>query len=106
MTSTRAIGVIPARHGSTRLPGKPLKVILGKPLLQWVIEGSKQSRLLQEICVATDHPEIAQLAEKCGVRAVMTDSNLPSGSDRVYAAIKNKDCDVVVNIQGDEPLIT
>jgi 3-deoxy-manno-octulosonate cytidylyltransferase (CMP-KDO synthetase) len=101
-----AIGVIPARYGSTRFPGKPLKPILGKPLLQWVIEGSKQSRSLKEICVATDHREIAELAEKCGVRAVMTDPSLPSGSDRVFAAVKDRDFDVVVNIQGDEPLIT
>lgn len=101
-----SIGVIPARYGSTRFPGKPLKLILNKPLLQWVIEGAKQSRALNEVCVATDHPEIYALAEKCGVRAVMTDSSLPSGSDRAFAAVKGLPHDVVVNIQGDEPLIT
>lgn len=101
----QALGVIPARYGSTRFPGKPLKIIHGKPLLQWVIEGAKTSRLLSEILVATDHPEIFQLAEKCGCKAVMTPTDLPTGSDRVFAASRNLASDVVVNIQGDEPLI-
>jgi 3-deoxy-manno-octulosonate cytidylyltransferase (CMP-KDO synthetase) len=101
----RAIGVIPARFGSTRFPGKPLKLIAGKPLLQWVIEGSRSSKSLQEILVATDHPEIFALAEKCGARAVMTPSELATGSDRVFAAVKEIEVDIVVNIQGDEPLI-
>jgi 3-deoxy-manno-octulosonate cytidylyltransferase (CMP-KDO synthetase) len=100
-----ALGVIPARYGSTRFPGKPLQKILGKPLLQWVIEGAKSSRLLSEIRVATDHPEIMALAKSCGVLGVMTPSDLPTGSDRVFAASKDSAADVVVNIQGDEPLI-
>jgi 3-deoxy-manno-octulosonate cytidylyltransferase (CMP-KDO synthetase) len=102
----RAIGVIPARFASTRFPGKPLKSILGKPLLQWVIEAALGSKLLEEILVATDHPEIEALAKKCGVKAVMTDPNLATGSDRVYQAVKDTPTDVVLNIQGDEPLIT
>lgn len=102
----RAIGVIPARFGSTRFPGKPLKKILHKPLLQWVIEGAKTSRHLSEIWVATDHREIYALAEKCGAVPVMTESELPTGSDRVFAAVKEHTVDVVVNIQGDEPMIT
>lgn len=102
----KALGVIPARFGSTRFPGKPLKMIADKPLLQWVIEGAKSARTLSEVWVATDHAEIFALAEKCGAKAVMTDSDLPSGSDRVYSAIQNVAVDVVVNIQGDEPLIT
>ena len=101
----RAVGVIPARWGSTRFPGKPLEFINGKPLLQWVIEGSRGAKLLQEICVATDHPEIAALAVKCGARAVMTASDLPTGTDRVWAAARELEADVYVNIQGDEPLI-
>lgn len=102
----RAIGVIPARFASTRFPGKPLKAILGKPLLQWVIEAAKESKLLEEIWVATDHPEIEKLAKSCGVKAVMTDPDLATGSDRVYQAVKNTEAEVVLNIQGDEPLIT
>jgi 3-deoxy-manno-octulosonate cytidylyltransferase (CMP-KDO synthetase) len=101
----RTIGVIPARFASTRFPGKPLKLISGKPLLAWVIEGVKKSSLLDEVCVATDHQEIVQLANDFGAEAVLTDSDLPSGSDRVWAAVKDKEVDLVINIQGDEPLV-
>lgn len=102
----KAIGVIPARFASTRFPGKPLVPLLGKPLLQWVIEGARGARNLQEIWVATDHPEIAALAKKCGVPVAMTSSDLPTGSDRVWASVRDAAIDVVVNIQGDEPLVT
>lgn len=102
----KAIGVIPARYGSTRFPGKPLKPILNKPLLQWVVEGAKTSKNLQEIWLATDHPEIEALGKKLGIKTVMTDPNLPTGSDRVFQAVRQENVDVVVNIQGDEPLIT
>ena len=102
----KAIGVIPARFGSTRFPGKPLVMVLGKPLLQWVVEGARRAKLLEEIVVATDHPDIAALGQRLGVRTVQTPSDLPTGSDRVYHAIKDEAVDVVVNIQGDEPLIT
>lgn len=100
-----AVGVIPARWGSTRFPGKPLALIHGKPLLQWVIEGARRSRKLKEIIVATDDERIACLAHSCDVRAVMTDSDLPTGTDRVWQAAREIQADVVVNIQGDEPLI-
>jgi 3-deoxy-manno-octulosonate cytidylyltransferase (CMP-KDO synthetase) len=99
------IGVIPARYGSTRLPGKPLQMICGKPLLQWVLEGVKSSQLISEFVVATDHVEIVKLAQNCGVAAVMTDPDLPSGSDRVWAATKDSKAEIILNIQGDEPLI-
>ena len=102
----KAIGVIPARFGSTRFPGKPLELVLGKPLLQWVIEGARTSRLLSDIWVATDHDGIADLARSLGARTILTPSDLPTGSDRVHFAIKDADVDVVVNVQGDEPLIT
>ena len=98
--------MIPARFGSTRFPGKPLVPLNGKPLLRWVIEGALQSRSLDEICVATDHPDIAALARDAGVTAVMTPSDLATGSDRAHFAVKDRAVDVVVNIQGDEPLIT
>ena len=100
------IGVIPARFAATRLPGKLMRLVAGKPLIQWVIEAAKTSDLLDQVIVATDHQEIHELALSLGVQAVMTPSNLPSGSDRVWAAVKNKKADVVLNIQGDEPLIT
>lgn len=101
----KAIGVIPARYGSTRFPGKPLALIKGKPLLQWTIEGALTSKLLSEVIVATDDDRIKRLAEKTGVRAVMTDSDLPTGTDRIWQAVQNIEADVVVNVQGDEPLI-
>jgi len=102
----KILGVIPARFASSRFEGKPLKEISGKPLLTWVIEGALQSKSLSEVLVATDDERIAALAKTGGVRAVMTDSQLPSGSDRVWAAIEKIPCDYVLNIQGDEPLIT
>jgi 3-deoxy-manno-octulosonate cytidylyltransferase (CMP-KDO synthetase) len=101
----KVIGVIPARFGSTRFPGKPLKPILGKPLLQWVVEGVKNCRSLSEVIVATDHHEIMEFARSLGVKVAMTAEDLPSGTDRAYAATLNEKADVVVNIQGDEPLI-
>lgn len=106
MNDVRALGVIPARIGSTRLPGKPLIEIAGKPLLQWVVESAKAAKNLSEVLVATDDERIKSLAERLGVRGVMTPAELPSGSDRVWHAVQDLNFDVVINIQGDEPLIT
>jgi 3-deoxy-manno-octulosonate cytidylyltransferase (CMP-KDO synthetase) len=102
----KIVGVIPCRFGSTRFPGKPLALISGKPMLEWVLRGVKSSQLVQEFIVATDHQAIFDLAQHLGFRAVMTPSDLPSGSDRVWSAIENEDIDVALNIQGDEPLIS
>lgn len=102
----KVLGVIPARYGSTRFPGKPLKKILDKPLVQWVIEAAKSSESISEVILATDHEEIMAVGESCGIKSVMTSSDLPSGSDRVWQAVKEMDFDVALNIQGDEPLIT
>ncbi|MGE9744643.1 3-deoxy-manno-octulosonate cytidylyltransferase [Bdellovibrio bacteriovorus] len=102
----KIVGVIPARFGSTRFPGKPLVNLKGRPLIQWTVDGAKKSKLLSEVIVATDHEGIKAAAEAVGVKVVMTDSDLPTGSDRINAAIKDVACDVVVNIQGDEPLVT
>lgn len=101
----KTIGVIPARYASTRFPGKPLHQIAGRPLLEWVVKAAQTARQLSEVVVATDHADIANLGRSLGVRVIMTDSDLPSGSDRVWAAIKDLDCEAVVNIQGDEPLL-
>lgn len=98
--------VIPARYGSTRFPGKPLFSILGKPMLQWVIEGVRASPLLSEVVVASDHPEILELARRSGVRALATSDSLPTGTDRVRACLEAlSDIDAVLNIQGDEPMV-
>ncbi|WP_413585175.1 3-deoxy-manno-octulosonate cytidylyltransferase [Bdellovibrio sp. HCB274] len=102
----KIVGVIPARFASTRFPGKPLAMLQGRPMIQWTIEGAKKSKLLTDLIVATDDELIKGAAEEVGAKVVMTDSHLPSGSDRIHAAIKGIECDVVVNIQGDEPLVT
>jgi 3-deoxy-manno-octulosonate cytidylyltransferase (CMP-KDO synthetase) len=105
----KAIGIIPARYGSTRFPGKPLALINGRPLLSWVVDGAKTSKNLSEVVVATDDERIAELARQCGVRSLMTESNLPTGTDRIYQAALQigglAESDVIVNIQGDEPFI-
>lgn len=101
----KTLGVIPSRIGSTRFPEKPLARILDKPLLQWVIEGAKKSQCIDKLMVATDDERIAQLAETCGIEAVFTNSDLPTGTDRIYQASKDLNYDLILNIQGDEPLI-
>lgn len=101
----RTIGVIPSRYGSTRFPGKSLHPICGKPLVRWVVEACLKAETLDEVLVATDDERIAAAVEGTGARAVMTASDLPSGTDRVAVAAGAADGDIVVNIQGDEPLI-
>ncbi len=102
----KVVGVIPARLASTRFHAKPLAKILGKEMILWVLEGAKKSTLLDALLVATDDPGIKSLVEKHGGQAVMTDSNLPTGTDRIWACIQGIDADVIINIQGDEPLIS
>lgn len=103
--SGRAVGVIPSRWGSTRFPGKSLASIGGKPLLVWVVERARQARRLDGIWVATDDERIAEVARACGVNVAMTRPEHPSGTDRIAEAVQGIAADVVVNIQGDEPLI-
>jgi 3-deoxy-manno-octulosonate cytidylyltransferase (CMP-KDO synthetase) len=100
-----AVGVIPARWGSTRLPGKSLVPLCGKPMVQWVVERAQQAKLLSEVIVATDDERIIAVVEGFGGRAVMTRSDHPSGTDRIAEATCEIDADLVVNIQGDEPLV-
>jgi 3-deoxy-manno-octulosonate cytidylyltransferase (CMP-KDO synthetase) len=102
----KVIGVIPARFDSARLPGKPLQLLLGKPILQWVVELVSKSNALDDFYVATDHEDIRKLCEKLQIKYVMTDSNCATGTDRIYQALsKLPICDAVINIQGDEPLL-
>jgi 3-deoxy-manno-octulosonate cytidylyltransferase (CMP-KDO synthetase) len=100
----RIIGVIPSRWGSTRFPGKSLYPICGKPLVQWVVESVKRSRLLDEVIVATDDERIASAVSGLA-KVAMTRPDHPSGTDRVAEAAQAEDDDIVINIQGDEPLI-
>ncbi len=102
---SHVVGVIPARFASTRFPGKPLTLIRGREMIAWVIEGARSAQQVQDLFVATDDERIAKVAEREGAVAVMTASDLASGTDRIYAAIQNKACDIVINIQGDEPLV-
>ncbi len=100
--------IIPARYGSTRFPGKPLVSINGRPMIQHVMERAGRAAGVVEVAVATDDERIAQAVRAFGGRAVMTPSDLRSGSDRVAAAAQEmglKDNDLVVNVQGDQPLL-
>lgn len=99
-------GIIPSRFGSSRFPGKPLAILAGKPLVAWVVEAVKKAKSLDEVLVATDDERIVAAVEQHGGRAVMTPSELPSGTDRIACAAGDfADDDILVNIQGDEPLI-
>jgi 3-deoxy-manno-octulosonate cytidylyltransferase (CMP-KDO synthetase) len=100
----RILGIIPARYASTRFPGKPLALIAGKPLIQRVVERCQKAKSLSEVVVATDDPRIAEVARQF-CRVEMTREDHPSGSDRIAEVALRCECDAVVNIQGDEPLI-
>lgn len=100
------VAIIPARYASERLPGKPLVDIAGKPMIQHVYERACRATLVHRVLVATDDPRILAAVQSFGGEAVMTPSTLQSGSDRIaYVARSLPDADIVVNVQGDEPLI-
>jgi 3-deoxy-manno-octulosonate cytidylyltransferase (CMP-KDO synthetase) len=104
--SFHVVGVLPARWGSTRFPGKPLHSIAGKPLIQHVWERCRNCSRLDEILVATDDERIFQTVENFGGRAVMTSPDHPTGTDRIAEALRAApQATHIVNIQGDEPLI-
>jgi 3-deoxy-manno-octulosonate cytidylyltransferase (CMP-KDO synthetase) len=106
--NNRVIGVIPARWASTRLPGKPLAMIAGKPMIQRVAEQVVKAKSLDVVLVATDDQRIADAVASFnipGVKAVMTRADHPSGTDRIAEAVAGEECDVLINIQGDEPLM-
>ena len=100
------LGIIPSRYGSSRFPGKPLALLCGKPLVTWVVEAAKRAKTLNRVIVATDDERIKAAVEANGGTAAMTPSELPSGTDRIACAAGDfADDDILVNIQGDEPLI-
>ncbi|MFQ5444840.1 MAG: 3-deoxy-manno-octulosonate cytidylyltransferase [Nitrospinales bacterium] len=101
----KIIVIIPARMGSTRFPGKPLAKILSKPMIQRVYEQAKKARLVSEVIVATDDKRIMKVVQGFGGNTVMTSSDHVAGTDRVAEAAGKLDCDIVVNVQGDEPLM-
>jgi 3-deoxy-manno-octulosonate cytidylyltransferase (CMP-KDO synthetase) len=100
----RTAVIIPARYGSTRLPGKPLLRATGKYLIQHVYEQARRSAAAQIVIVATDDPRIASAVKSFGGTAVMTRKDHPSGTDRIAEVAEKLDVDAVVNLQGDEPL--
>jgi 3-deoxy-manno-octulosonate cytidylyltransferase (CMP-KDO synthetase) len=97
--------VIPARHGSTRFEGKPLADILGKPMIQYVYERVHQSKLIDEVIVATDDQRISEAVKSFGGKAIMTSPTHSTGTDRVAEVAKKLKSEIIVNVQGDEPLI-
>lgn len=101
----RFVGVIPARYNSTRIPGKPLIEIAGRPMIQWVYDRASQASSLAEVLVATEDERVLRTVEDFGGRALMTHSDHLSGLDRVAEVVESIQGDVFVNIQGDEPLI-
>jgi 3-deoxy-manno-octulosonate cytidylyltransferase (CMP-KDO synthetase) len=102
----KIIGVIPARYKSSRFPGKPLVDILGKPLVQRVYDRAVQSRLLNDVVVATEDERIERFCPSQGIKTVMTSDRHPTGTDRMSEVAGKIRADIYVNIQGDEPLIS
>jgi 3-deoxy-manno-octulosonate cytidylyltransferase (CMP-KDO synthetase) len=100
-----AVGIIPARYASTRFPGKPLATIAGAPMIQHVYERTRQAKRIDEVLVATDDERIAEICAGFGAPVVMTRSDHPTGTDRLAEAARQIDAEIVVNVQGDEPLI-
>ena len=104
MSAPKIMGVIPARFNSSRLPGKALREIAGRPMIHWVYFNAKRSPLLTDLAVATDSPEIQASCESAGIPVFLTHEH-PSGTDRVHEVLTRTDADIYVNIQGDEPTL-
>lgn len=99
------VAIIPARYGSTRLPGKPLALIGGKPMIQHVYESASKARILDRVLVATDDRRIAAAVQSFGGEAVMTSKHHASGTDRLAEVARKLKADLLVNVQGDLPFI-
>ena len=105
MTPGRTLIVIPARWGSQRLPGKPLRLLAGQPMMTWVVRAALQVRNASGVVVATDHPEIAAVARQAGAEVALTSRELQNGTERLIAVIGDHPAENYINLQGDEPLI-
>src|SRR5690606_2092252 len=105
----RVVGIIPARYGSTRLPGKPLRLIAGKPMIEHVYRRAGKAACLSDLLVATDDLRIKETVEAFGGKALMTAVEHQTGTDRLVEAVGYLDDlgpeDIIINIQGDEPLL-
>ena len=102
----KAVGIIPARYHSTRLEGKPLVDIHGRPMIQWVYENVMKAEVLDDVLVATDDQRIIEAVERFGGKAAMTSKDHTTGTDRIAEVAKHLDAQVVINVQGDEPFIS
>src|ERR1017187_2457431 len=104
-TSTKVLAVIPARHASSRLPGKPLAPIAGKPMIQHVVERVRRAGQVSRVVVATEDARIKTAVEAFGGEAIITRSDHRTGTDRVAEVATHLSAEIYVNVQGDEPLI-
>ena len=102
----RILGVIPARMGATRFPGKPLADLAGRPLIRWVYDAAAACAAFDELIVATPDVAIADSVRRFGGRVELTEATHPTGTDRVAEVARRHDADVVVNVQGDQPFVT
>ncbi|SDF58089.1 3-deoxy-manno-octulosonate cytidylyltransferase (CMP-KDO synthetase) [Methanolobus vulcani] len=101
----KVVCVIPARYDSSRFPGKPLVELCGKVMIQRVYEQIKKAKMIDKSYIATDDMRIAKCARSFGADVIMTSSCHECGTDRIMEAVQNIDCDIVLNVQGDEPLV-
>src|SRR3989338_7876986 len=99
------LAVIPARYGSTRFPGKPLAMLHGKPMIQQVYEQVAKAKRVDEVIVATDDDRIIEAIERAGGTALLTSATARSGTERVAEVARARNAQVIINVQGDEPLI-
>jgi len=102
----KCAAIIPARFGSTRFPGKPLALINGKPMIQWVYENTAACNMVDKTIVATDSEEIRNAVCGFGGEAIMTSSDHETGTDRIAEAAENIDAELIINVQGDEPVLS
>ncbi len=105
MSFRSVLCIIPARYASCRLPGKPLVELGGRPMIEWVYRRAERAGRTHEVLVATDDDRVLSAVEAFGGRAVLTSAACPSGTDRVAEALGDRSTDLVINLQGDEPLI-
>lgn len=97
--------IIPARWASSRFPGKPLAPILGRPMIQWVYEQCQQAQTIKKVVVATDDERIQHVVQSFGGTCMMTPSSLATGTERVAYVAREVEASMIINVQGDEPLI-
>ncbi len=102
----KAVVIIPARYGATRFPGKPLALLKGKPIIQWVYERAKGAKSIHDVIVATDDERIMKVIIESGGKAMMTSKGHATGTDRISEVAKDIMCDIIINVQGDEPFIS